>query len=84
MVGIKMHFGSIPWFLSALIGIENWSRESWIEMHVASLYWNNQTTKKASANKNAILVFAFQTSQHFTYFKWTFAVDLFSGVIGCH
>ncbi len=35
---------------------------------------------KASANKNAILVFAFQTPQHFTYFGWPFAVKFFSRV----
>ncbi len=35
---------------------------------------------KASANKNASLVFAFQTPQHFTHFGWTFAVNFFSGV----
>ena len=27
---------------------------------------------KVSANKNAILVFAFQTPQNFTHFRWTF------------
>ncbi len=35
---------------------------------------------KASAIKNAILVFAFQTPQHFTYFGCTFGVEFFSGV----
>ncbi len=35
---------------------------------------------KASANKNAILVSAFQTPQHFTHFGWTFAVEFFSRV----
>ncbi len=41
-------------------------------------------TKKASANKNAIGVFAIQTPQHFTYFGWTFAAEFFSisGVLG--
>ena len=39
---------------------------------------------KASANKNAILVFAFQTPQHFTYFGWTFVVQCFSRVYHPH
>ena len=40
----------------------------------------NYSSKKALANKNAILVFAFQTPQHFMYFGWTFTVKFFSGV----
>ena len=29
LIGIERHFGSMPWFWSALIGIGQWSRESW-------------------------------------------------------
>ncbi len=35
---------------------------------------------KTSANKNAILVIAFQTPPHFTHFGWTFAVEFFPTV----
>ncbi len=42
-----------------------------------TIFWS---AVKALANKNAILAFAFQTPQNFTYFEWTFAVEFFSGV----
>ncbi len=38
------------------------------------------STRKALENKNAILIFAFQTPPHFTHFGWTFAVEFFSSV----
>ncbi len=39
-----------------------------------------KTCAKASANKIKTLVSLIWTTQHFTYFGWTFAVEFFSGV----
>ncbi len=38
------------------------------------------TTHKVSANKIKIRIFFIWTAQHSTYFGWTFAVELFSGI----
>ncbi len=42
--------------------------------------WAGTGSMKALANKNAILIIAFQTPQHFTYFGWTVRVEFFPGV----
>ncbi len=44
-IGIERHFGSMPWFWSALIGIGHWSGESCNddnEWQLGMTYWKNQ------------------------------------------
>ncbi len=59
---------------SQLIATENQNFTLW-RLHIR---WVGM---EASVNKNAILVFAFQTPQHCTYFGWTSAVSFFLGSI---
>ena len=58
--------------ISILIVTGRFIRCIWVSCESIPYY-----TIKASANKNAILVFAFWTPQHFTYFGWTFAIKFF-------
>ena len=37
LIGIERHFGSMPWFWSALIGIGHWLRESCYTMLVSNI-----------------------------------------------
>ncbi len=56
--------------------------DGWTDEWTEALSQGTETIIKASENKNAILVFAFQTTPHFTHFGWIFAVKFFSLV--CH
>ena len=61
--------------MGGVIGVMR-CRTAWCLMHHAFHHQEDSFfTWKASENKNAILVFAFQTPPHFTHFGWTFAVE---------
>ena len=55
---------------------------TWLFVVVSNSVYGHEESRifKALANKIAILVIAIQTPQHFMYFRWTFAVEFFSGV----
>ncbi len=56
MIGIERHFGSMPWFWSALIGIGHWSDESCIQDWSWHHSWN-----EADCFKSLILYMQFRT-----------------------